>query len=96
MLANDATIANLVRQAAADLLGTDNVHPKRPEMGAEDFSILTSQAPGAMFSLGVKPVGSEMTLQLHSPNFDLDEEALPIGAAIFAETARRYLAENDR
>ena len=65
-------------------------------MGAEDFSILTSQAPGAMFSLGVKPVGSEMTLQLHSPNFDLDEEALPIGAAIFAETARRYLAENDR
>jgi amidohydrolase len=96
VLANDATIANLVRQAAADLLGTDNVHPERPEMGAEDFSILTSQAPGAMFSLGVKPAGSEMTLQLHSPNFDLDEEALPIGAAIFAETARRYLAEKDR
>ena len=96
VLANDATIAGLVRQVAADLLGMDNVHPERPEMGAEDFSILASQAPGAMFSLGVKHVGSEMTLQLHSPNFDLDEEALPIGAAIFAETALRYLTEIDR
>jgi amidohydrolase len=96
VLVNDTTVAGIVRQVAGDLLGAENVHPEHPEMGAEDFSILASEVPGAMFSLGVKPVGSETTLQLHSPYFDLDEEALPIGAAVLAESARRYLVEADR
>ncbi|HUW95665.1 MAG TPA: amidohydrolase [Anaerolineae bacterium] len=91
VLSNDAAMAGLIRQVATDLLGEDNVQRETAEMGAEDFSILASEAPGAMFSLGVKRPGSEKTLQLHSPNFDVDEEALPIGAAILGEAARRYL-----
>jgi metal-dependent amidase/aminoacylase/carboxypeptidase family protein len=91
VLSNDAATAGLIRQVAMDLLGEDNVHRETAEMGAEDFSILASEAPGAMFSLGVKRPGSERTLQLHSPDFDVDEEALPVGAAILAEASRRYL-----
>ncbi|MCX6038092.1 MAG: hypothetical protein NTW99_09425 [Chloroflexi bacterium] len=45
--------------------------------------------PGAMFALGT---GSEsFQCHLHNPDFGLDESSLPIGAAIFAETALRYL-----
>jgi amidohydrolase len=91
VLSNDAGMAGLIREVATDLLGEDNVQRDTAEMGAEDFSVLASEAPGAMFALGVKCPGSEETLQLHSPNFDVDEGALPIGAAILAETARRYL-----
>jgi amidohydrolase len=91
VLSNDAATAGLIRRVATDFLGEENVHPETAEMGAEDFSILASQAPGAMFSLGVKCPGSGRTLRLHSPDFDLDEEALPIGAAILAEAALRYL-----
>ncbi len=90
-LVNDADIARLIRQVGTDLLGTDAVHVEEPEMGAEDFSLLTGEAPGAMFSLGVKHGDSEETRQLHSPHFDIDETALPIGVAILAETVRRYL-----
>ena len=86
-------MADLIRQVATDLLGIDNVHIEEPEMGAEDFSILVSEAPGALFSLGVGYKESEKTLRLHSPDFDIDEKALPVGAAILAETARRYLVE---
>jgi len=92
VLSNDAAMASLIRQVASELLGADNMQPQTAEMGAEDFAILVDQAPGAMFSLGVKRVGSEKALRLHSPAFDIDEAALPIGAGILAGTAHRYLA----
>ena len=58
-------------------------------MGAEDFSCFMDLAPGAMFALGT---GSEsFQCHLHNPDFGLDESSLPVGAAIFAETALRYL-----
>jgi len=58
-------------------------------LGAEDFGCFMEPAAGAMFALGK---GSEsFQCHLHNPDFDLDESSLPVGAAIFAETALRYL-----
>ncbi|MGB5933291.1 MAG: M20 family metallopeptidase [Anaerolineae bacterium] len=89
VMVNEAKMAALIREVAIDLLGEEKVWPKEPAMGAEDFSYFLAQAPGAMFGLGIKK--GEMRPG-HSPHFDLDEEALPIGAAILAESARRCLA----
>jgi amidohydrolase len=93
VLVNDARVAALVRDVSTEFLGAENVHKELPEMGAEDFAIFASRAPGAMFSLGVKPAGREKPLRLHSPDFDLDEEALPLGSALLVGTALRFLAE---
>jgi len=93
VLVNDQDIAQLIRTVAIELLGANSVHTELPEMGVEDFSILVRQAPGALFSLGVKHRGTVEARRLHNPDFDVDEDALPVGAAILAETARRYLAE---
>jgi amidohydrolase len=90
---NDARMAALVREAAGGLLSPESILLEKPEMGAEDFSILAAQAPGVMFSLGVKSPASDRVLPLHSPDFDVDEDALPIGTAILAEVARRYLGQ---
>jgi len=89
VMVDEVKMAALIREVAIDLLGEEKVWPKEPAMGAEDFSYFLAQAPGAMFRLGVKR--GEMRPG-HSPHFDLDEEALPIGAGILAESARRYLA----
>jgi amidohydrolase len=86
---NDPQVASLIRQVAIDLLGEDCLRPPEPGMGAEDFGLMANVAPGAMFGLGVK-VESERR-EAHSPTFDIDERALPIGAAILAEATRRYL-----
>lgn len=96
VLANDEDIAQFIRDVATELLGADSVHTELPEMGAEDFSILVSQAPGALFSLGVKHRGTVEARRLHNPDFDIDEDALPVGAAILAETAGHYLAEQSQ
>jgi amidohydrolase len=86
---NDEQIVKLLRQVGSDLLGSDYVKPREKGMGAEDFAVLSAAAPGAMFRLGCRIDGDER--KSHSPNFDLDEGCLPIGAAILAEAALRYL-----
>jgi amidohydrolase len=89
-LVNAPIAAGWLRQVAGDLLGDSAVSEGNVSMGAEDFAYMTQRAPGAMFALGVQAPGGEARY-LHTPTFDLDEDALPIGAAILAETALRYV-----
>jgi amidohydrolase len=88
---NDPTVVGWLRRVGADLLGSDKVITTQKTMGAEDFSYMAQVAKGAMARLGVKPPGGEAR-RLHTSTFDLDEAALPIGAAILAETARRFVS----
>jgi amidohydrolase len=86
---NDERIVALLSQVAGDLLGEDKVAPREKGMGAEDYSVFTDMAPGAMFRLGCRIEGDER--KGHNPTFDLDEGCMPVGAAILAEAALRYL-----
>lgn len=88
-MVNDADVAALVRQVAAELLGEAHIVTYRQEMGAEDFGAFSALVPGVMFRLGCRIENDER--EGHSPRFDLDERCLPIGAAILAETALRLL-----
>jgi len=86
---NSPVASDLIKSVAIKLLGKPNVLPWKDELGAEDFGCFMDHSPGAMFALGT---GSEsFQCQLHNPDFDLDESCLPIGAAIFAETALQFL-----
>jgi amidohydrolase len=87
---NDPRVVAWLRQVAADLLGPDRVCAEQKSMGAEDFSYMARVTKGAMLRLGVKPLDAPPR-HLHTSTFDLDEQALPIGSAILAETARRFL-----
>jgi amidohydrolase len=87
---NDPQVAGWLRQVAGDLLGKEQVCAEQKSMGAEDFSYMAKAAPGAMCRLGVRPPGAAVRY-LHTATFDIDEEALPVGAALLAETARRFV-----
>lgn len=88
-MVNSPEISELLAAVGRDLLGVENVLPWRKELGAEDFGCFLDLIPGTMFALGVNDPGVALTL--HNPYFDLDEKCLPIGAAIFAEAALRFL-----
>jgi amidohydrolase len=88
---NDDRIVALLRQVAGDLLGQEKIAPSEKGMGAEDYSVFTDMAPGAMFSLGCRIEGDER--KGHNPTFDVDEGCLPVGAAILAEAALHYLRD---
>jgi len=86
---NDPGVAELIRETAEEMLGEDKVAPAEAQMGAEDFSYMSQLAPGAMLSLGVKI--DDTPRPAHSPTFDINEDALPIGVALLAEVACRLL-----
>ncbi|RNF39086.1 M20 metallopeptidase family protein [Planococcus salinus] len=74
----------------------DEVYPdmrivRRPfGMGGEDFGYVTQKIPGSMFFLGCAPDDGTQR-DLHTPNFDINENCLPIGTAILAQTAINFL-----
>jgi amidohydrolase len=90
---NDADVVSWISQVADDLLGLGKIADKQSTMGGEDFAYMTRLAKGAMFRLGVKKPG-ESPRHLHTATFDIDEDALPLGAAILTETALRYVRGN--
>jgi amidohydrolase len=92
-MSNDEGVTELLRQVAVDLLGEEHLLPPEPEMGAEDFAFFSLLAPGSMFSLGGKIEEDERFH--HHPRFDVDERCLPIGAAILAEAALRFLRRGE-
>jgi len=88
---NDPTVNSWLSNVGTDLLGPENVRNELAGMGAEDFAYMCQQAPGAMFNLGAA-IPDNVKRSHHTNIFDIDESVLPIGAAILAETARRFLA----
>jgi IAA-amino acid hydrolase len=88
---NDPELTAFVAGVAVDLLGAQAVLPAEPVMTGEDFSALAENTPGCYMRLGSRFPG-EPPRNLHDPHFDIDERALPIGTAILAEAALRYLS----
>jgi len=91
-MVNDKLVSDVIEKTGQDLLGVKNVSEIEKTLGAEDFGSFMEHAPGAMFTLGTQKEGHEEFL-LHHPKFDIDERAMPIGTAILAETAIRFLKQ---
>ena len=92
---NDPEMTALVRRTGVDLLGAENVRQAPLEMGGEDFCYFAEQAPGCFFMIGGATPG-EPKRRHHHPLFDVDERCLPLGAALLAEVAVRYLEQASR
>jgi hippurate hydrolase len=91
---NDARAVTLGAAVAQELGGADGFHRMAdPIMGAEDFSYVLEQIPGAMFFLGVANDGADWKhcCGLHSSHMVVDEAVLPKGSAFLASCAVRFL-----
>ncbi|HMC98347.1 MAG TPA: M20 family metallopeptidase [Flavobacteriales bacterium] len=89
---NDPELTARLRATAVDLLGAENVVEMDIRMGAEDFAYYTHVMPGCFYRLGTgNPAKTGTTSGLHRPEFDIDEDALVIGAGVMAWSAIREL-----
>ncbi|MCL4395825.1 MAG: M20 family metallopeptidase [Chloroflexi bacterium] len=91
-LANDPKLTAFASKVGCDVLGPGSVVQARREMGSEDFSFFARRAPACYLILGVGTPGQPLR-PLHGPTFDVDEAALPLGAAVLAQLAISYLEE---
>ena len=86
-MVNDAAAVGTARTAATPVFGADRVLEPPPIAAAEDFSYFLQQRPGAFVFVGSRNEARGIVAPHHSPEFDLDEEALPLGCALLASLA---------
>jgi amidohydrolase len=88
---NDPAMTELVRAAAAEVVGASNVVAQEITMGAEDMSYVLERVPGCYWLLGSANAKKGLDYPHHSARFDFDEESLPIGVQVWTRIAERFL-----
>lgn len=90
-LVNDEQLTQQTRQSAEEYLGADNVVELDIWMAGEDFAYYSQMADACFYRLGTGNVARGITAAVHTPEFDIDESALEIGAGLMAYIALRRL-----
>ena len=95
---NHAAETEFARRALAEVVGAENVLAYEPTMGSEDFSYFLQEKPGCYFVIGNgdgahRALGhGEGPCMLHNPNYDFNDELIPIGATAWVRLAEQWLA----
>lgn len=89
---NNRNWTDFVKDTAVELLGDKTTPEVKPSLGAEDFSRFTSKYPGVFFWLGTQLDNKDLQRPIHDANFQLNENALHKGCALFVQLAIKSLA----
>ncbi|NPA52950.1 MAG: amidohydrolase [Aquificae bacterium] len=92
---NDEKTTKFALGMMKDLLGEENViELEHPSMGGEDFGEYLLKVPGTFIRIGIRNEEKGITAPLHSPVFDIDEDALPVGVAVMSYLAFKWVEEH--
>lgn len=90
---NTSRESHIAYRAAEKVVGhTGLMMMDHPSMGSEDFSYYLQKIPGCYVRFGARRFENEY-IPLHSPEFDINEEVLKVGAAFFDEVVREAAHE---
>jgi hippurate hydrolase len=81
---NNEALTEAARHAAFEFLGKENVEETELRMGAEDFGYYAQQIPACFYRVGVMNKEKGITSGVHTPTFNIDEQAIEIGMGIMA------------
>lgn len=90
---NDEQLMGRMLGTLRRVAGAENVEQAIPTTGAEDFSRFQQKVPGVFLFLGVTPRAKDWRTASanHSPLFEADESALPVGVRVMSGLALDYL-----
>lgn len=94
VLVNDPALTARMRPSLEAVVGRDHVVDMPFQTVAEDFAALSNEVPGMYFFVGVTPPGmdADAAPSNHSPDFFMDEAALPIAHDALVRATLDYLA----
>ena len=81
---NNESLTASTRIIAEEFAGKENVEETEMRMGAEDFAYYSHLIPGCFFRLGTRNEAQQITSGVHTPTFNIDENAIEIGMGIMA------------
>jgi amidohydrolase len=89
-LVNDPAMTDLMKGVAEEVVGKESVQGGIRTMGGEDMSYFLQRVPGCFAFVGSARADGTSSSH-HSPTFDIEENALAVGAELLTRTAVRYL-----
>jgi hippurate hydrolase len=95
---NHEAETEFARKLLGEVVGPENVLEFEPTMGSEDFSYFLQAKPGCYFLIGngdgAHRVGGHGLgpCTLHNPNYDFNDELIPLGATAWVRLAEKWLA----
>lgn len=93
-LENNPEVTRRIRSAAAEYVGEENIETLDISLGAEDFSYYSQEIPASFYRLGTKNEAKGITSYVHTPTFDIDEDALGLSCGLMAWLALKELEDN--
>ena len=94
LINDNAQLVEIAQGAIKKALSEDCLTSLTKMMGAEDFSVYTEQIPGMYGYLGTRNLEKGIDCVAHHPGFEVDEDVLYNGAAMYAQFAVDYLEAN--
>src|SRR5262245_29521498 len=88
---NDPKLVEETLPTIKRVIGEAKLLSPKPQMGAEDFSAYQKVIPGFFYFLGVGNKSKGITAFIHTPEFDVDEDALVIGVKLMSNVLLDYL-----
>ena len=88
---NDRALSDRMRPTMVRLVGAQNVPDVAPTTGAEDFAFFANQVPGFFYRLGTVKPGTTSG-DHHTPTFQADDDAIPIGIRMMSTLLLDYLS----
>lgn len=92
LLTGQKQVVETLFEAARETVGEANVHQLKRKTWTGNFADFCQNTPGAFLLLGTE-LNGDRRIQ-HTATFDIEESALPIGAKILAEAARKLAQKN--
>jgi amidohydrolase len=81
---NDEVLTASARVLAEEYAGAEKVSETELRMGAEDFAYYSQQIPACFFRLGIGNIEKGITIGVHTPTFNVDENAIELGIGMMA------------
>lgn len=81
---NNELLNTNARKKAEEYLGPENVSETELRMGAEDFGYYAQQIPACFYRLGTMNAAKGITAGVHTPVFNIDENAIEVGIGMMA------------
>ena len=81
---NDSALTQKAVAQAKELMGKNHIEETEMRMGAEDFGFYTQQIPGCFFRLGTRNEAKNIVHNVHTPKFNIDENAIELGMVMMA------------
>lgn len=83
-LKNNEELTNKAREAAKDYMGEENVVDLDLWMAAEDFAYYSQETDACFYRLGIRNEEKGIISGVHTPTFNIDEDALKTGMGLMA------------